>query len=255
MILNFLHRLKVKGVREMAAAIRERIWTTRCKSFTDDYHCDIALEIGNITPWFFDGSIFPVYSGLCRLDRVLKTETTPWTCFDANYDYYPCAMGKDYITCATELTGVPDVYDCVLSCHVLEHIANPIKALRAWRRVLRPGGRLVMLLPRRTLTNDHLRPQTTFSHILQDSCLDTSEDDQTHIEEFCRLYDMQMFTGKNRPSNDEIIEMATRNGETGIAHLHTWDACLALMAVRHVGFKVQSWCHHPPFHIVIVATK
>lgn len=37
--------------------------------------------------------------------------------------------------------------DFVSSCHVLEHIANPVDALREWARVLKSGGHMVTLVP------------------------------------------------------------------------------------------------------------
>lgn len=261
-MINFLHRLKVKGLGEMSLSILDRIYTRQCSVFNgDDYLNKTALEIGDATPWFCKNSIFPVYNKLASLDRVLKTSATPWCKFAAQHnnaflkDNPPPSRHGNFITCATILTDVPKhFYDVVLSSHVLEHICNPLKALKSWHSVLKPGGKLVLLVPRRTMMNDHARPQTTFVHLLSDLYNDTEESDETHIEEFCRLYDMRMFTGKNRPSDNDIIEMATRNHETAIAHIHTWDACLTLMAVRYSGFKVDSWCHHPPFHIVVVAT-
>lgn len=38
-------------------------------------------------------------------------------------------------------------FDTVISSHCLEHVANPYETLRAIRRVLRPSGKLVLLLP------------------------------------------------------------------------------------------------------------
>jgi SAM-dependent methyltransferase len=38
-------------------------------------------------------------------------------------------------------------FDVVLASHVLEHIEAPHPALREFQRVLRPGGRLVLIVP------------------------------------------------------------------------------------------------------------
>src|ERR1700681_3393851 len=45
-------------------------------------------------------------------------------------------------------------FDAVIACHMIEHLANPIEALRECERVLRPGGRLVLIVPDRTRTFD-----------------------------------------------------------------------------------------------------
>lgn len=41
-------------------------------------------------------------------------------------------------------TGSADV---LTAQHILEHLADPAAAVREWRRILRPGGRLVVLTP------------------------------------------------------------------------------------------------------------
>ena len=56
----------------------------------------------------------------------------------------------------SRLEDVPDeVADLVISHHVFEHLAEPLATLRALRRVLKPGGRLVLVVP---LENGH-RPR------------------------------------------------------------------------------------------------
>jgi hypothetical protein len=45
------------------------------------------------------------------------------------------------------LEGVQRAYDAVLLLHALEHCASPVEALSSLRRLLRPGGRVVILTP------------------------------------------------------------------------------------------------------------
>ena len=84
------------------------------------------------------------------------------------------------------LGAIPDhQFDAVVACHVIEHLANPIEALREMERVLRPGGRLVLVIPDRTRTFDCVRQPTPLSHLLDDFERGVTEVDTEHIREFC----------------------------------------------------------------------
>ncbi len=76
-------------------------------------------------------------------------------------------------------------FDAVVVSHVLEHLANPVKAIREFERVLRPGGKLVLILPDRTKTFDKVRVPTTLSHVLNEFHQDITEVSDAHIIEFC----------------------------------------------------------------------
>ncbi|HJT33806.1 MAG TPA: class I SAM-dependent methyltransferase [Pirellulales bacterium] len=53
---------------------------------------------------------------------------------------------------ATFMAGVPDQsYFTVYASHVLEHLADPVTALRNWYRVLMRGGHLIVCVPHRDL--------------------------------------------------------------------------------------------------------
>lgn len=53
---------------------------------------------------------------------------------------------------ATLLQGVPDSsFATVYVSHCLEHVHDPVTALRSWWRVLRPGGKLLVSVPEATL--------------------------------------------------------------------------------------------------------
>lgn len=53
---------------------------------------------------------------------------------------------------ATFMEGVPDNhFDTAYSSHLLEHLADPVTALRNWLRIVKPHGWLIVLVPHRDL--------------------------------------------------------------------------------------------------------
>jgi len=57
----------------------------------------------------------------------------------------------------------------VLSSHVVEHLANVIKALVEWNRIVRDGGYVFMIVPRKgALPDDEPRELTSLEHFIED---------------------------------------------------------------------------------------
>jgi SAM-dependent methyltransferase len=74
--------------------------------------------------------------------------------------------------------------DFIVCCHVLEHLANPLRAIDDVYRVLRPGGTLLILLPDRRRTFDKDRLPTELAHVVADFQAGIVEVDDDHIIEF-----------------------------------------------------------------------
>lgn len=71
--------------------------------------------------------------------------------------------GVTYITSAAEMDGVPpEAFDTVLCSEVLEHVPDPGRVLAAIRRVVRPGGHLLVTVPH--LSRLHEEPHDYFRY-------------------------------------------------------------------------------------------
>ena len=96
------------------------------------------LEVGPCANYFS----LPASMGIGRIDTVDVAESV------ASCSKMPGYRPPTYLDDALDLTKVPSGrYDAVIASHVLEHIVDPLRALRAWTRVLAPGGLLFVLLP------------------------------------------------------------------------------------------------------------
>lgn len=69
---------------------------------------------------------------------------------DNKLDYFHKKYTTDHILEATDLHIFEDnKFDFVITIHVLEHLANPIKALLAWNRVVKEGGCVFATIPKK----------------------------------------------------------------------------------------------------------
>ena len=138
------------------------------------------------------------------------------------------------------LAGIEDrSVDAVVLSHVIEHVANPIHALEECARVLRPAGRLVLIVPLRHATFDALRPGTSLAHLLAEHQAGVTEVDVEHIREFC--HSVYHHT-PNEPSetlewhnpdrlDDDLVALHRRRS----IHVHCWDAEEMAVAARRLG--------------------
>lgn len=68
----------------------------------------------------------------------------------------------------TLATFADNSQDFVIANHVFEHTEDPIKTIKNWLRVLKPGGTIYAAIPDKRQTFDRKRNCTPFSHLMLD---------------------------------------------------------------------------------------
>jgi ubiquinone/menaquinone biosynthesis C-methylase UbiE len=214
-----------------------------------------GLEIGGPTAFFGIRGGFPVYLFAKKIDGVNFSNETIWEGQikqGDNYRYYKNKIGYQYIAEATDLQNIPgDTYDFILSSHSLEHVANPIKALKEWNRLLKKNGTLILILPDKRYTFDNKRNYTTIDHLLADYTNGTSEHDTTHFEEILQTHDEEI----TKVSYDECKSTLHDNFVQRCAHHHVFSLELIKQILAYSGYKIQTQTTVPPFHMLTVAVK
>jgi SAM-dependent methyltransferase len=217
-----------------------------------------GIEIGGPSAIFSKKGNFPIYKVIGNLDNCNFNNETIWEeslKSGRNFQYYPGREpGEQYISEATDLAFAGnEQYDFVLSSHMIEHSANPIKALKEWRRVTRPDGLLVLIVPHKDGTFDRGRPVTPLAHMIEDYHVGMDETDLTHLPEILKLHDL----ARDEDAGDikQFSERSKHNFKNRGLHHHVFDTLSAEQLVRHSGFEVISVEPILPCHIILVARK
>jgi SAM-dependent methyltransferase len=213
-----------------------------------------GIEIGGPTKLFRRD--LPIYKVIKSLDGVNFSNSTVWEgqlTEGMTYRYTKRRVGHQFICDATDLSRLAaDSYDFVLSSNNLEHIANPLQALTQWLRIVRPGGHLLLVLPRKESNFDHRREITPFRHLLDDFENRTSEHDLTHLEEILERHDYAM-----TPDTIDRAAFERRglnNFENRCLHHHVFDLPLIEQMFAHFGLhsvlRMTTWTDY-----IVVARK
>lgn len=174
-----------------------------------------GIEIGGPTDFFQY-----CYKHCKSCDGVNYSLRTVWWAGTGNYEYQGNVLGKIYIAEGTDLGAINERYDFVLSSNNLEHIANPIKAMQEFMRVLKPNGIILLVVPCKEYNFDHNREDTTFSHMLEDYQKGMQEDDLSHLPEILAKHDYSLDTACG--GRDAFILRSQNNFENRCLHHHVF---------------------------------
>lgn len=124
--------------------------------------------------------------------------------------------------------------DFVVANHMLEHVEDPVSALRNQLRVLHIGGILYLTLPNASECFDAVRPRTTVAHLLCDHHEGPAISRREHYEECARYIEGH----KDVTVHARVLEM---EAEGLRPHFHVWEpqTFAAFLAVLDLPFAID----------------
>lgn len=213
-----------------------------------------GIEVGGPTDLFASMNL---YNGECRLDCINPLQETVWSKQLEGSPFKSKAgveLGVNFIKEATNLQGIPDgKYDFIAASHVLEHIANPLLALKEWKRITKPGARFLLVLPWKDATFDHRRPITLFDDLLHHLQNNTDEHDLSHLNEILTLHDLTM----DLPAGTlaQFTERSKHNFQNRCLHHHVFDFHLIEQCLRFFDIVTVDVHLVQPFHQIVLGFR
>ena len=151
-----------------------------------------GVEIGG--PSSGKGKI--LYKSAKNFDNVVWSANTVWYKQNETFNFFPGKHGKLIINDATKITEIKDkTYDFLFASHCLEHIANPLKAVEEWLRILKNKGFIIITVPEKSYCFDHKREYSKFDILLTQYQKNVNEDDLSTLEEILELHDLSRDPG------------------------------------------------------------
>ena len=216
-----------------------------------------CLEIGGPSRIFTKKGLLPVYDKVKCLTNINFSYETIWEnkIKEGNTFKYGNRIGVQYVLEASNLATLNDnSFEGLMSSHCLEHTANPLKVLIEWKRVLKPDGFLLLILPNKKYTFDNKRPYTTFAHIKYDFDSNLDEHDLTHKEEILNLHDKSKDPGLNL-FNETLEERCNANFINRCMHHHIFNTELIQEMCTFTELKLISSFVLRPYHLVFLIKK
>ncbi len=261
MVKYILSIHKSLGIRGVLDAIGYRFFAKKARCFPlcmELISNGVGLEIGGPSSTFPKGNILPVYPIINNLDNCNYADFTIWEGAISSgktfqYDKHR-PLGEQYISEATNLKQIKsETYDFIISSHVIEHIADPLRALYEWIRILKEEGILVLIFPHKEGTFDHKRNVTSLNHLIKDYEQETKENDLTHLPEILALHDL-----KKSPAIESAAALKKQSENNFVnrsLHHHVFNTSLVVEIVHQLNLQILDLETLLPYHIIIIAKK
>lgn len=245
------HRLQALGYGALA-----RIQRKRCFGYPiikAHLEGQSGLEFGGPSPIFSVNHLIPIYKIARAIDCANFAQQTIWTSKGDHQRFGP-HFGRQLIVEACDCSMIADgAYDFVAASHVLEHVANPLRALQEWKRLLKPSGMILVVLPHKVGMFDHRRPFTTFDHIKEDYESNVTEADLTHLQEILELHDLELDPPAGSP--EQFRERCLRNISKRAMHHHVFSPELLIQIFTFLHLRILNFAVERPYHIIVYAKK
>lgn len=226
----------------------------KIKAYFQGKNC---LEIGGPSLIFQPKSILPICREAKSIDNCNFSSKTVWESKISEgltFNYARNKLGRQFICEAADLKGIKnEVYDCVISSHVLEHVANALGTLFEWKRVLKDEGVLLLVVPHKQGTFDRNRPVTKLSHLTQDYENEIDEHDLSHLTEILKLHDLSM--DPQAGTLESFVTRSRDNFNNRCLHHHVFATGLVIRMINRADLKILFVATHAPHHIIVLSQR
>ncbi len=144
--------------------------------------------------------------------------------------------GIQYIGDGLKLDPNITGYDFIIASHVLEHIANPLKALFHWKERIVSDGLICLVLPKKELCFDHRRSITPLATLIDKYNREIDETDLSSLDEILELHDLSM----DLPAGtfEQFKKRSLDNYNNRCLHHHVFDLNLLESIAEFIGMDV-----------------
>lgn len=125
-------------------------------------------------------------------------------------------LDVDGLRCFADAT-----FDFVIISHVIEHLSNPVLAIREVFRVTKPLGHVVIAVPDKNFTFDRLRPSVSWAHLWDDYLQARTVSSDEHYIEFLKSAHADVFPELEKNLAHHVARVRSR-----CEHTHAWDSAV-----------------------------
>lgn len=119
-----------------------------------------------------------------------------------------------------EYENLPERYDFVIACHVMEHLPNPFGFIQTLMKIVNSGGKLFLTIPdKRFIAEDRWRENTLFAHLFVDYLEDSKCLSFDHYFEY--VFGREFLNRKDARILYEEAQKLYKRGTFEI-HAHVW---------------------------------